>query len=63
MTPPRKAIRFLRFTPPLKRAVGCAQSMAEAFELPLRALPRPWMCACAQPRATMRSAAASSTSC
>ena len=56
------SIRFVRFTPPVKRAVGCAQSMAEAFELPRRALPRPWMCACALPRATMRSAAACSTS-
>ena len=66
MTPPRKALlfqRFVRFTPPLKRAVGCPQAMAEAFELPRRALPRPWMCACAHPRATMRSAVACSTSC
>ena len=65
MTPPRKAllsIRFLRFTPPVKRAVGCPQAMAEAFELPRRALSRAWLCACANPRATMRSAAACSTS-
>ena len=56
----------MRFIPPVKRAVkragGCAQSMAECFELPRRALPRAWMCACAHLRATMRSAAACSTS-
>ena len=67
MTPPRKALLFHKvraiYTPAQTRCRGCPQAMAEAFELPRRALPRPWMCACALPGATMRSAAACSTSC
>ena len=63
MTQPRKALLFHKVRAIYTPSQNALSSMAEAFELPRRALPGPWMCACALPRATMRSAAACSTSC